>query len=143
MGEDLMSEEQISSKHLISDRSVVVAAADQVSCDLGGEAAILDLKSGIYYGLDPVGTRIWSLIQQPKAVRDIREASIRRARSVRTRCDCARGEARVTRTGRADLLSPHATTQLMKDVIQPLDVDRVLMIERIQRYARSLGGQIV
>ena len=69
-----MSEEQISSKHLISDRSVVVAAADQVSCDLGGEAAILDLKSGIYYGLDPVGARIWSLIQQPKAVGDVREA---------------------------------------------------------------------
>jgi hypothetical protein len=30
----------------ISDRSVVVAAKDQVSCDLAGEAAILNVKSG-------------------------------------------------------------------------------------------------
>jgi hypothetical protein len=35
--------------------STVVAAKDQVSCDLVGEAVILDMKSGIYYGLNPVG----------------------------------------------------------------------------------------
>ena len=39
----------------ISDRSIVVAAKDQVSCDLAGEAAILNMKNGVYYGLDPVG----------------------------------------------------------------------------------------
>jgi hypothetical protein len=72
-----MSEEQTSSKP-ISACSVVVAAADQVSCDLGGEAAILNLKSGIYYGLDPVGTRIWSLIQTPKAVGDVRDAILQK-----------------------------------------------------------------
>jgi Coenzyme PQQ synthesis protein D (PqqD) len=55
----------------ISDRSVVVAAKDQVSCDLSGEAAILNVKSGVYYGLDPVGARIWNLMQEPRAVVDI------------------------------------------------------------------------
>jgi hypothetical protein len=55
----------------ISDRSVVVAAKDQVSCDLAGEAAILNVKSGIYYGLDPVGARIWTLMQQPREVLEI------------------------------------------------------------------------
>jgi len=35
------------------------------TCDLAGEAAILGLKNGIYYGLDPVGARIWNLIQTP------------------------------------------------------------------------------
>ena len=30
-------------------------AKDQVSCDLGGEAALLHMNKGIYYGLDPVG----------------------------------------------------------------------------------------
>jgi len=54
-----------------SDRSVVVAAKDQVSCDLAGEAAILNIKSGVYYGLDPVGARIWNLMQQPRAVAEI------------------------------------------------------------------------
>ena len=50
----------------ISDRSVVVATKDQVSCDLAGEAAILNIKSGVYYGLDPVGARIWTLMQEPR-----------------------------------------------------------------------------
>lgn len=58
----------------ISDRSVVVVAKDQVSCDLAGEAAILNVKSGVYYGLDPVGARIWSLMQEPRAVADIQNA---------------------------------------------------------------------
>ena len=55
----------------ISDRTVVVAAKEQVSCDLAGEAAILNIKSGVYYGLDPVGARIWNLMQEPRAVSDI------------------------------------------------------------------------
>jgi hypothetical protein len=58
----------------ISDRSVVVAAKDQVSCDLAGEAAILNIKSGVYYGLDPVGARIWSLMQEPRKVLEIQDA---------------------------------------------------------------------
>jgi Coenzyme PQQ synthesis protein D (PqqD) len=53
--------------------SIVVAAKDQVSCDLAGEAVILNLKSGIYYGLNPVGARVWSLIQQPQTVRTVLE----------------------------------------------------------------------
>ena len=56
---------------VISSESVVVVSKDQVSADLAGEAAILSLKDGIYYGLDPVGARIWSLMQQPCAVADI------------------------------------------------------------------------
>jgi Coenzyme PQQ synthesis protein D (PqqD) len=55
----------------ISDRSVVAAAKDQVSCDLAGEAAILNIKNGVYYCLDPVGARIWSLMQEPRAVAEI------------------------------------------------------------------------
>ena len=47
-----------------------------MSCDLGGEAAILNLKNGIYYGLDPVGTRIWNLIQQPRTFRELRNILI-------------------------------------------------------------------
>lgn len=58
----------------ISKESVVAAAPEQVSCDLAGEAAILDLKSGVYYGLDAVGARIWELIQQPKSVSEVHAA---------------------------------------------------------------------
>ena len=31
--------------------------------DLHGESILLDLKTGVYFGLDAVGTRIWTLLQ--------------------------------------------------------------------------------
>jgi len=58
---------------VVSGSSTVVAPKDQVSSDLGGEVAILDLKAGVYYGLDAVGARIWSLIQEPRTVNEIRD----------------------------------------------------------------------
>jgi hypothetical protein len=58
----------------ISDRSVVVVAKEQVSCDLAEEAAILNIKNGVYYGLDPVGARIWNLMQEPREVAEIQTA---------------------------------------------------------------------
>ncbi len=58
----------------LSDESRIVVAQNQVSCDLAGEAAILNLKSGVYYGLNPVGARIWSLVQEPRTVVQILEA---------------------------------------------------------------------
>lgn len=35
---------------------------DAVFRDLDGESVILDLASGTYYGLNEVGTRIWTLL---------------------------------------------------------------------------------
>jgi hypothetical protein len=57
----------------LSERSTVVAVKDQVSSDLGGEVAILDLASGVYYGLDTVGARVWELVQEPIEVNQIQE----------------------------------------------------------------------
>lgn len=50
----------------------IVASREQVFSELDGEAVILDMQSGTYYGLDPVGARVWQLIQQPKALSEIR-----------------------------------------------------------------------
>lgn len=58
---------------MVSGFSIIVAAKEQVSCDLSGEIAILNLKNGIYYGLNPVGARIWNLIQEPRTVNQIRD----------------------------------------------------------------------
>jgi hypothetical protein len=60
--------------HILSDSSIVVAARDQVSCPLGDDIVILDLKAGLYFSLDNVGAMIWQLIQQPTTVQDIRTA---------------------------------------------------------------------
>jgi hypothetical protein len=55
----------------ISETSVLSATKDQVSCVLDGEAVILNLSSGEYFGLDPVGARVWSLLQEPTSVKAI------------------------------------------------------------------------
>ena len=55
----------------ISIDSTVVVADEIVSCDLDGEAAILNIKDGVYYGLDPIGAKIWNLIQKPRVINDI------------------------------------------------------------------------
>lgn len=59
---------------MISETSIVVAMTDQVSRDLDGEAAILNLNTGVYYGLNSVGARIWNLMSEPKPVGQILEA---------------------------------------------------------------------
>jgi hypothetical protein len=42
--------------------------------ELQGEAVLLNLKSGVYLGLDSVGTRIWNLLQQRPLLQDVRDA---------------------------------------------------------------------
>jgi len=69
----LIARSECTPVQLLSDQTRIVATKDQVSCDLAGEAAILNLKNGVYYGLDPVGARIWNLIQEPKTLAQIRE----------------------------------------------------------------------
>ncbi len=61
---------------MISANAVVVAASDQISSDLAGEAVILHLGQGMYYGLDEVGARVWQLVQQPCTPADICSAIV-------------------------------------------------------------------
>jgi hypothetical protein len=54
----------------------VAAARDQVSVEVEGEAVILSLSDGVYYGLDPVGARVWQLMEQPRTVAELRDAVV-------------------------------------------------------------------
>ncbi len=57
---------------LIHGDTVVVAARNQVYTDLENEVVILNLTDGVYYGLNPVGARIWQLLQERHTVNEIR-----------------------------------------------------------------------
>jgi hypothetical protein len=41
---------------------ILIRSDDVLVQEVGGEAVLLDLASEKYFGLDPVGSRIWSLI---------------------------------------------------------------------------------
>ncbi len=58
----------------LSVRSIVIATSEQVSCPLGEESAILNLKNTVYYGLNPIGARVWNLLQQARTVGELRDA---------------------------------------------------------------------
>jgi hypothetical protein len=59
---------------VLSLQTIVVASAEQVSCALGEESAILNLKNSVYYGMNPIGTSVWNLLKKPKSVRELRDA---------------------------------------------------------------------
>lgn len=59
------------SSFTLDKNTIVAASKDQVSCDLGEEAAILGLKNSVYYGLNPLGAQIWRLLQEPRSIEEI------------------------------------------------------------------------
>jgi len=57
-----------------TDLSIVRRIADQVSCDMAGEAIVLNMKSGVYFGMEQVAALIWNLVEKPRTVGEIRDA---------------------------------------------------------------------
>jgi hypothetical protein len=68
--------DRMSSEGILSVRSVVCTSNDAISSRLADEVVILNLRSGVYHGLEAVGSRIWELIRQPAAVGAVRDALI-------------------------------------------------------------------
>ena len=58
---------------MVTMDNTVSAGKDQVSVDLSNESVILHAPSGSYFGLDEVGQRIWQLLKDPLAVREIHQ----------------------------------------------------------------------
>ncbi|HUL02174.1 MAG TPA: PqqD family protein [Gemmatimonadales bacterium] len=56
-----------------SPQAIVVVSNDQVSCQLGDDAAILHVGSGQYYTLNRVGARVWALLQEPIPIQRLRD----------------------------------------------------------------------
>jgi Coenzyme PQQ synthesis protein D (PqqD) len=71
----------------ISLDSIVSVAPDQIFCELDGEAAILNLASGAYHGLDSIGAAIWNLLASPIVVGAIVDAIVAEYDVERDRCE--------------------------------------------------------
>jgi len=55
----------------INRSSRVAATTEVASAELQDEAVLLNLKDGVYYGLNPVGSRVWELVQEPRTVGEV------------------------------------------------------------------------
>jgi hypothetical protein len=67
--------------------SIVGASPEHVACNLGDEAAILNLKNTVYYGLNPVGARVWNLVKQSRSVSEIRDTLLEEYDVAAERCE--------------------------------------------------------
>ena len=59
---------------MIRENSVIAVEENLTVAELEGEAVVLDLSSGRYYGLNKVGARVLELAKQPTPVGEILEA---------------------------------------------------------------------
>ncbi len=48
-----------------------VASTEQVSTMVGGEVVILDMRAGLYFGLDAVGARLWELLTELRTIGEL------------------------------------------------------------------------
>lgn len=55
----------------LDSTDLVVASRHQTSAVLCGEAVIMQLEVGRYYGLKGVGARVWELVQETTSVGEI------------------------------------------------------------------------
>ncbi|MDO9069797.1 MAG: PqqD family protein [Deltaproteobacteria bacterium] len=53
------------------DNLILCRKVDKLSTEMEQETVILDLASGVYSGLDEVGTTIWNILEQPQSFGDI------------------------------------------------------------------------
>lgn len=53
---------------MMDSHAAFAPAPDVVIRDLGGEAVILDLATGTYFGLNDSGTRMWQLIEEHRTL---------------------------------------------------------------------------
>jgi hypothetical protein len=52
----------------VTAETLVSIPEDVLFRELDGEAIILNLAKGLYFGLDPVGTRIWIVLAESSSV---------------------------------------------------------------------------
>jgi hypothetical protein len=71
----------------LTPESRVVVSDEQVHTSLGDEAVILGLGDGVYYGLDAVGARVWSLLGAPRRVAEIIDVVTEEFDVGRERCE--------------------------------------------------------
>ena len=49
----------------MDQHALISKSTHQVSSQLDGEVVLLDINTGDYFKIDPVGSRIWELLEEP------------------------------------------------------------------------------
>lgn len=70
----------------ISPDTVVRRVPDLETRDMDGESVMMSIERGKYYGMDPVGSRIWELLDSPRSVSSLCDVLVEEFDIDRTQC---------------------------------------------------------
>ena len=59
------------SKASLESTSSVVRVKEILSAEVGNEVVLMSIEKGVYFGLNPVGARVWSLLDEFIAVQEV------------------------------------------------------------------------
>lgn len=55
----------------VLEDQLLAAVSEHLWCELNGEAVILSLRNGKYYGMNSIGAEIWKYLQSPTRIHKI------------------------------------------------------------------------
>jgi hypothetical protein len=67
--------------------TVVVRSEKVLASDIDGEIVMMSVEHGTYSGLDSIGSEIWSLLENPRRVSEIRDIMMKRYDVQQEQCE--------------------------------------------------------
>ena len=74
-------------KKNIGPNTTIAQTKELVSSDLDGETVLLSIETGKYYNMDPIGSRIWELIEEPLSVSTLCDILLNEFEVERKQCE--------------------------------------------------------
>lgn len=90
-------------KQAVTLQTVAAQSPDLVGSSIEDHTALLSITNGAYYSLDPVASRIWQLIEQPRPVAAVVDDLLKEYAVERSQCE-AHTLAFLQQLAEADLL---------------------------------------
>ena len=80
-------ERNMVTKKNIGPNTTIAQTKELVSSDLDGETVLLSIETGKYYNMDPIGSRIWELIEEPLSVSKLCDILLNEFEVERKQCE--------------------------------------------------------
>src|SRR5438270_13504106 len=82
-----MTEQKTVDALQLEPETMIRVSPDQISCDIGGEAVLLQLQRGQYYGLNQIGAQVWKMLQKgPASVAELQRCVIEQYEVEQSEC---------------------------------------------------------
>jgi hypothetical protein len=71
----------------VSESATLQADPEVLATQFGDEVVLLNLRDGVYYGLEDVGAHIWTMLRQPVTIQNLCESIVSEFDVAADRCE--------------------------------------------------------